>query len=77
MEFLLTLTFSLPAQQQGGESAAAWKSMKDSLPPAWVEQIEKVDEDIAKIQLKSEFRSSNIFSRHLVSQLPSCVTSSE
>lgn len=39
-------------KQQGGESAAAWKSMKNSLPPAWVEQIEKVDEDVAKIQLK-------------------------
>lgn len=26
--------------------------MKNSLPPAWVEDIEKVEEDIAKIQLK-------------------------
>eukprot|EP01031_Cornospumella_fuschlensis_P040236 gene40236-49028_t len=36
---------------KGGEQSN-FKSLKNSLPPAWVEDIEKVEEDIAKIQLK-------------------------
>lgn len=29
-----------------------WKASKQSLPPAWVDKIEQVEEDISKIQLK-------------------------
>ena len=34
-----------------------YKSVKDSLPPVWVDKIEKTEEDIAKIQSKSKFNT--------------------
>jgi len=35
-----------------GSDSATWKAAKDSLPPIWVDKIEKTEEDILKIQLK-------------------------
>eukprot|EP01036_Dinobryon_divergens_P030635 gene30635-39908_t len=35
-----------------GEDSSNWKAVKNSLPPKWVESIERVEEDISKIQLK-------------------------
>lgn len=34
--------------------APAYKSVRDSLPPVWVDKIEKAEEDIVKIQIRSE-----------------------
>jgi syntaxin 16 len=34
------------------ESGANYRSMKDSLPPLWIEKIEQAEEDITKIQSK-------------------------
>lgn len=31
-----------------------YKSVKDSLPPIWVDKIEKTEEDISKIQIRSK-----------------------
>lgn len=39
---------------QGNTDSANYKAAKQSLPPAWVEKIELVEEDISKIQLKSK-----------------------
>ena len=30
-----------------------YKSVKDSLPPVWVDKLEKAEEDLTKIQIKS------------------------
>ena len=39
---------------QAGGDTTNWKAMKAAnLPPRWVEDIEKTEEDISKIQLKS------------------------
>lgn len=35
--------------------ASAYKSVKDSLPPVWVDKIEKAEEDIVRIQIRSKF----------------------
>lgn len=33
---------------------SSWKGPKDALPPAWVDKIEQVEEQISKLQLKSQ-----------------------
>jgi len=35
-----------------GSDSVNWKAVKESLPPVWVDKIEKTEEDILKIQLK-------------------------
>jgi hypothetical protein len=32
-----------------------WKAAKDSLPPRWVDSIERAEEDIEQIQIKSMY----------------------
>lgn len=39
---------------QSGPDSSNWKAAKGSLPPAWVDQIETVEEDIIKIQTKGK-----------------------
>eukprot|EP00286_Rhodomonas_abbreviata_P008003 CAMPEP_0181336114 /NCGR_PEP_ID=MMETSP1101-20121128/27232_1 /TAXON_ID=46948 /ORGANISM="Rhodomonas abbreviata, Strain Caron Lab Isolate" /LENGTH=137 /DNA_ID=CAMNT_0023446359 /DNA_START=53 /DNA_END=462 /DNA_ORIENTATION=+ len=34
------------------KSEVSWKSTKNTLPPAWVDQIEQAEEDVSKIQNK-------------------------
>ena len=45
-----------------------YKSVKDSLPPVWVDKIEKTDEDIAKIQIKSKTATATARPGHSVYQ---------
>lgn len=35
-----------------GVEQSNWKAMKEALPPIWIDKIEQVDEDIAKIEAK-------------------------
>ena len=35
------------------QDSTPYKSVKESLPPVWVDKIEKTEEDISKIQIKS------------------------
>ena len=44
---------SLIYVQQVGENSSNYKLNKDSLPPVWMEIIEKVESNIASIQTKS------------------------
>lgn len=48
------------------QSDKGYTSAKNSLPPAWVDQIEAAEEDVAKIQARSKFLSLDItyFSAH-------------
>jgi hypothetical protein len=39
---------------KSSDSAANWKASRNSLPPAWVDQIEQAEDDVSKIQVKSK-----------------------
>lgn len=47
-------------------NSSNWKSLKESLPPIWIDKIEQVDEDIGKIQNKIRELSSLHTKRLLV-----------
>ncbi len=57
--------------EQTHADSTSWRAAKQSLPPAWVDKMEQVEEDVSKIQLKSKqykilvryyyFRYGNIF----------------
>jgi len=47
----------------GANDSTPYKSVKDSLPPVWVDKIEKTEDDISKIQSKSKFPPAPLRSR--------------
>ena len=49
--FIIVIYYNFVQQP---ESSTNWKSAKNTLPPAWVDQIEQAEEDVSKIQSRSK-----------------------